>query len=486
MYKIIDTHSHLFVEEFDVDRSEVMQRAREVGVQHVLMPNIDLASVAPMLQVCQEYRGFCYPMLGLHPTEVGADYPVVLSKLKALLDNETITREKALTLPAVSGAVDLIANCIACMPIKLYRYNKSKASVEEVEDDVRVRMLNGDTRDTLDAWQMKKAVVEDYLLGEGGYIYIERDRNGEVVHLWRAVYGGYNSIEGTYTLTYLTQKGLRSLVNVPAEDVLHLPNTYREVDGVVGISTIRHAFDTLSLIKTQKAQALDTAAKGGRVKGFISEETPATGVGTLAAGKYGKKTSDEYAKEISEKVYQQDIVALRGLEKFTSISMSAADMELVSQLNLGLDDVARFWATPRPLLMLDTNSHYTSYKDATMEYLQRTIAPDAREIEDELNRKLLTVYDFGKLRFHLCELPLLRMDLESQAKVDQLHLQMGWTVNEIRGQYDMPAVKDGDTPFRTANVKPLNGAEDGSTTLPPGNYKVAAPASPEDKTEEGK
>lgn len=91
MYKIIDTHSHLFVEEFDVDRSEVMQRAREVGVQHVLMPNIDLASVASMLQVCQEYRGFCYPMLGLHPTEVGADYPVVLSKLKALLDKQPQT-----------------------------------------------------------------------------------------------------------------------------------------------------------------------------------------------------------------------------------------------------------------------------------------------------------------------------------------------------------------------------------------------------------
>jgi len=50
----------------------------------------------------------------------------------------------------------------------------------------------------------------------------------------------------------------------------------------------------------------------------------------------------------------------------------------------------------------------------------------------------------------------------------------------------MPAVKDGDTPFRTANVKPLNGAEDGSTTLSPGNYKVAAPASPESKTEDGK
>ena len=394
----------------------------------------------------------------------------------------------ALTVSAVHRAVELRAKTLAMMLLQYQTKNRLGGNFQQDTSDYGSSLnwlLQVEPNPIMSAASLMEQAIIDRLNRGNGLIYIERDRNGDVVHLWRAVYGGYNSIEGTYTLTYLTQKGLRSLVNVPAEDVLHLPNTYREVDGVVGISTIRHAFDTLSLIKTQKAQALDTAAKGGRVKGFISEETPATGGGTLAAGKYGKKTSDEYAKEISEKVYQQDIVALRGLEKFTCISMSSADMELVSQLNLGLDDVARFWATPRPLLMLDTNSHYTSYKDATMEYLQRTIAPDAREIEDEFNRKLLNRYDFGKARIHMCELPLLRMDLESQAKVDNLHLQMGWTINEIRAQYDMPAVKDGDVPYRTANVKPL-GEEEAATTLPPGNYKVAAPASPEGKTDEGK
>ena len=394
----------------------------------------------------------------------------------------------ALTVSAVHRAVELRAKTLAMMMLQYQTKNKLGGNFEQ--DTSRYGsnlnwLLQVEPNPIMTASSLIATMVIDRLNRGNGLIYIERDNFGDVVHFWRANYGGYNALNGTYTLTYLTDKGLRSLVNVPAEDVLHLPNTYREVDGVVGISTIRHAFDTLSLIKTQKAQALDTAAKGGRVQGFISEETPATGAGTLAAGKYGKKTSDEYAKEISEKVYQQDIVALRGLEKFTSISMSSADMELVSQLNLGLDDVARFWATPRPLLMLDTNSHYTSYKDATMEYLQRTIAPDAREIEDEFNRKLLNRYDFGKARIHMCELPLLRMDLESQAKVDQLHLGMGWTVNEIRAQYDMPAVKDGDVPYRTANVKPL-GEEEAATTLPPGNYKVAAPDSPEGKTDEGK
>lgn len=87
MYKIIDTHSHLFVEDFDSDRSEVMQRAREAGVQRILMPNIDLASVEPMLRVCDEFSGYCYPMLGLHPTEVTADYRQSLGVLKQMLES---------------------------------------------------------------------------------------------------------------------------------------------------------------------------------------------------------------------------------------------------------------------------------------------------------------------------------------------------------------------------------------------------------------
>ena len=95
--------------------------------------------------------------------------------LQALLNSETITREQALSLPAVSGAVNLISNMIASMPIKLYKYKQGK--IEPVEDDIRVKLLNGDTGDTLDAWQLKHALVEDYLMDKGGYCYIRRNRN---------------------------------------------------------------------------------------------------------------------------------------------------------------------------------------------------------------------------------------------------------------------------------------------------------------------
>lgn len=67
---MIDTHSHIFSEEFNDDLSEVIGRAREIGVTHIFMPNIDDTSVQAMLDVCRQYPGYCFPMLGFHPTSV--------------------------------------------------------------------------------------------------------------------------------------------------------------------------------------------------------------------------------------------------------------------------------------------------------------------------------------------------------------------------------------------------------------------------------
>ena len=123
--------------------------------------------------------------------------PVSDVLLQALLNDEVITREKAMTLPAVSGAVDFICNCVASMPVKLYKYKQGK--VEEIENDTRVRLLNGDTGDTLNAFQMKKAMVEDYLMGKGGYCYIQKYSN-EVTGLYY--------VEDIYIFLYSRISGL--------------------------------------------------------------------------------------------------------------------------------------------------------------------------------------------------------------------------------------------------------------------------------------
>lgn len=84
--KIVDTHTHLDCEEFDEDRSEVILRAKEAGVGMVFLPAIDVKTSEAVLKLSHEYPGYAYPMVGLHPEEVKADWKEQLKKIEAILD----------------------------------------------------------------------------------------------------------------------------------------------------------------------------------------------------------------------------------------------------------------------------------------------------------------------------------------------------------------------------------------------------------------
>ncbi len=83
-----DTHSHIYGEEFREDRAEAIQRAKDAGVQRILLPNINADSIAPMSHLCDQYPDYCYPMMGLHPEDVREDWPSVLDAMRSLLEEE--------------------------------------------------------------------------------------------------------------------------------------------------------------------------------------------------------------------------------------------------------------------------------------------------------------------------------------------------------------------------------------------------------------
>ena len=396
--------------------------------------------------------------------------------------------EVALTVSAVYRATELRAKTIGQMPIQYRRKDSEKGNFTPWMQGLGKRinyLLQQEPNPIMSASSLWEQVTIQRLQRGNGFVYIERDVFGDPVHLWLAICGGYNMMNGTYLLTYLSDRGIVERIQVPRQDVLHFPNTFRRQDGFWGIPTIQFASSTLSLIKTQKSQALETAAKGGRMKLIIGEDTSKQ-LSPISGGFFDPKEMQKYADEVNDRIYEKDVIALRALDKVQNISMSAQDMQLLEQLNLGLDDVARFWATPRPLLMLDTNSHYNDYQNATMEYLSRTIAPDANDMQKEIARKLLGAKFYGLRDIHMCEKPLLAMDLERQAKVDQLNLQTGAkTINEIRAEHDMPAVENGDEPLASANLmtlKALMAKSEAATSLEPGNYTVAKPAKEGEKT----
>ena len=86
MFKVIDTHTHLDAEEFDEDRAEAFARAREAGVGKVFLPAIDVKTTHAVLALSREYPGYAYPMIGLHPEEVKADWKEQLAELRKILE----------------------------------------------------------------------------------------------------------------------------------------------------------------------------------------------------------------------------------------------------------------------------------------------------------------------------------------------------------------------------------------------------------------
>ena len=86
----VDTHCHLDGEEFKDDLEAVIARAREAGAAAIGIPGIDLKSCETVLALCRQYPGFCYPMLGLHPEEVLADWREILAQIRQYITPEVI------------------------------------------------------------------------------------------------------------------------------------------------------------------------------------------------------------------------------------------------------------------------------------------------------------------------------------------------------------------------------------------------------------
>ncbi len=72
--QFIDTHTHLYLDEFDQDREQTIRSAIDAGVTRMMLPNIDSSSIGGMLKLCDAFPQNCLPMIGLHPTSVKANY----------------------------------------------------------------------------------------------------------------------------------------------------------------------------------------------------------------------------------------------------------------------------------------------------------------------------------------------------------------------------------------------------------------------------
>jgi HK97 family phage portal protein len=339
--------------------------------------------------------------------------PTTLSDvlLQTLLNGGDITRQMALSIPAVSANVDFISNCIASMPIKLYKRKKKddKEVVEEITDDTRVNILNNDTGDTLDSFQFKKAMVADYLLGKGGYAYIQRYRN-EVVGLYY--------VEPDYVvINYNFQPIYKSFKIYVGENTYHpyeflklLRNTTTGAWGVGLIEEIGKALETA--YQTQLYQ-LSLVKTGGNKRGFLKSERR-LGADEIAALKMAWRNL--YANNT------ESVVVLNNGLDFKEAANTSVEM----QLNESIDNLIK---------QLDKIFHISDNFYDTFKF---AIYPIIKAFETALNRDLLLEKEKGKYFFEFDVKEIIKANIKERYEVYRMAKEIGFmSKNEMRRAENM-------------------------------------------------
>lgn len=183
--------------------------------------------------------------------------------LKAFLGNDEMTREKAMQIPALAGAVNEIAETVANVPIKLYKRGKKR--VEEVKGDWRVHLLNEDTGDTLDANMMKQALVKDYLLDGSGNIYV--DWVGNEIRSLRYVQSNHVSYASNADVIFKEYAVLVQGKRYFPEQFVRVLRGTR--DGMRGVGIVEENSKILSVSYNSLKYEEGLVKTGGNKKGFV-------------------------------------------------------------------------------------------------------------------------------------------------------------------------------------------------------------------------
>lgn len=337
--------------------------------------------------------------------------------LQAIFKDETVDRTTALEIPIINSSVDLICNTFAMIPFQLYETKEinEKKVTKEVEDD-RVRIINDDTNDTLDGFQFKKAICEDYLLGKGGYAFVKTQGNR---------FNGLYYVEDTnITVQKNTDpifKNVEFLVN---------GNTYyhyqfikllrNSKDGASGVGLIDEINRALRTAFKRICYEYDLTITGGSRKGFIKSQ------------KHLDNKAIKQLREAWEKYYSgnANTVILNDGMEFQEASNNSTENQL-NEKNITFRDEMR------------ELFHISNDYD---EFIKKAIMPIATAFCTALNRDFLLETEKKSFYFAPDTKELYKGAMKERFEAYEIAIKNGFkTRNEVRYLEDDDAIEGLDT-----------------------------------------
>ena len=333
--------------------------------------------------------------------------------LSAILGHSQIEEQDALNIPSVARSVQLIADIVSMVPIKLYQEKKTKGKIEskEITGDARTYLLNKETGDTLNAVQLKRAIVKDYLIHGSSFIYINKKRN-EVL-----------------SLHYVRNKDLSIIKSIDpifkSYDILVGGRKYRDFD-FIKITRMSEDGVTGQGLLAQSSKLLETAyltlelednlvKTGGNKKGFLKSKNKLSEASMNALRQAWKRL---YSNKNAENV----IVLNDGLE-FAESSSSSVELQMNEKKNT-LDKE-----------IYEVCGIFDDYDKTVKE----AIIPFLNAMENSLNKDLLLESEKQKgYYFKFDTTNILRGSLKERYEAYQIALNSNFlTLDEVREKEDL-------------------------------------------------
>lgn len=343
--------------------------------------------------------------------------------LSAGLMADEITKEKALNIPTVAACVDLISDTVASLPVKLYQDLEGK--VEEIKDDIRTKLLNDETGDTLDSFQFKKALVTDYLLSGNAYAYINKQKNTfKSIHYVKennvSVNVGVDPIFKSYNIL------VNGDIYKPYDFITLLRNTE---DGAIGKGIIETNNLVLAVAYNSMSYENILAKTGGNKKGFIQSQ---------------KKLSPEAIEMLKtqwKNMYSGNsencVVLNEGLE-FKESSATSTEMQLNENKRSNAVEICKLFKIPPSIIEGDGKANESDYE----KMVKLAILPILKAFVTALNRDFLLEKEKKSFYFAFDTKELLKGDLEKRYKAYEIGVKNGFLgINEVRYEEDKEPIE---------------------------------------------
>ena len=336
--------------------------------------------------------------------------------LAALLGHAAVSKETALQIPTIAGGIDLIASVVAGTPLKLYRDEGNRAV--EVPDDYRLKLLNDETGDTLNANEFWHAMIRDYYTGKGGYAYLNKVR-GKIhsIHYVDEKYVGILRNADPIFKDFSYQVNGRQYR--PWDFLRILRNTR---DGAEGIPITKENSRLIDVANQQLQLEYTMAKRGGNKKGFLKAERRLDSASMAAL------------KEAWAQMYadgKENVVILNNGTDFKESSETSAEMQLDENKRTNALEFAK-------IFHVSPESMSGSEKDVSA-LAKLAAIPLMETIQCALNRDLLLEREKGSLYFAFDTKELLKGDgAERAAFYREMIGSNVMQIDEARYMEDLP------------------------------------------------